>query len=130
MDYNVTYNQMTESQANILASIGVGTWIATLAVAVFMTIVLWKIYTKAGKPGWAAIVPIYNIIVMLEIVKLDWWHILIMLFVPFAAIVYSILIPIKLAKAFGKSAGFGVFAIFFSIIAYPILAFGSATYQE
>ena len=66
---------------------------------------------------------------MFRIIKMEWWHILIMIFVPFAQIVYAILIPLKLAKVFGKSTGFGVLAIFFSIIAYPILAFGSAEYQ-
>ena len=53
-----------------------------------------------------------------------------MIFVPFASLVYSIIIPIKLAKVFGKSTGFAVLAVFLPIIAYPILAFGQATYQE
>lgn len=128
MDY--TYYYQVDTTTDILEKLGIGFWISWLAVMVFYIIVMWKIYTKAGKPGWAAIIPIYNIIVLLDIIKLDWWHILIMLFVPFAAIVYMILIPIKLAQAFGKSTGFGVFAIFFSIIAYPIIAFGEAKYQE
>ena len=128
MDYYTTTNVDPATQ-NLLAGIGTGTLIVYLAVLVFMLVTMWKIYQKAGQPGWAAIVPIYNIIVMLKIIKMDWWHVLIMLFVPFAAIVYSILIPIKLAKVFGKSTGFGVLAIFFSIIAYPILAFGSAKYE-
>lgn len=128
MDY--TYYYQVDTTTDILEKLGLGFWISWLAVMIFYIIVMWKIYTKAGKPGWAAIIPIYNIIVLLDIIKLDWWHILIMLFVPFAAIVYMILIPIKLAKAFGKSTGFGVFAIFFSIIAYPIIAFGEAKYQE
>ena len=88
------------------------------------------IYKKAGQPGWAAIIPIYNIVVMLRVIKFEWWHILIMIFVPFASLVYSIIIPIKLAKVFGKSTGFAVLAVFLPIIAYPILAFGQATYQE
>lgn len=128
MDYYTTTNVDPATQ-NLLAGIGTGTLIVYLAVLVFMLVTMWKIYQKAGQPGWAAIVPIYNIIVMFKIIKMDWWHVLIMLFVPFAAIVYFILIPIKLAKVFGKSTGFGVLAIFFSIIAYPILAFGSAKYE-
>ena len=128
MDYYTTTNVDPATQ-NLLAGIGTGTLIVYLAVLVFMLVTMWKIYQKAGQPGWAAIVPIYNIIGMLKIIKMDWWHVLIMLFVPFAAIVYSILIPIKLAKVFGKSTGFGVLAIFFAIIAYPILAFGSAQYE-
>ena len=128
MDYYTTTN-VDQTTQGILAGIGTGTLIIFLAVLVFMLVTMWKIYQKAGQPGWAAIIPIYNIIVMLKIIKMDWWHLLIMLFVPFAALVYSILIPIKLSQAFGKSAGFGVFAIFFSIIAYPILAFGNSQYQ-
>ncbi len=127
MDY--TTSSMNSATEGVLAGIGTGTLIFYLIVLVFMLVTIWKIYQKAGQPGWASIIPIYNIVVMLRVIKMDWWHILIMLFVPFAAIVYSILIPLKLAKVFGKSTGFGVFAIFFSIIAYPILAFGSAEYQ-
>lgn len=110
--------------------LGAGFWIITLAIAVLMLVALWKIYAKAGQPGWAAIVPIYNYVVMFRIIKMDWWHLLIMLFVPFAAFVYSILIPIKLAKAFGKDTGFAVLTLFFPFVCYPILAFGQATYQE
>lgn len=110
--------------------LGAGFWIITLAIAVLMIVALWKIYAKAGQPGWAAIVPIYNYVVMFRVIKMEWWHLLIMLFVPFAAFVYSILIPIKLAKAFGKDTGFAVLTLFFPFVCYPILAFGPATYQE
>ena len=99
-----------------------------LAIAVFEIIAMWKLYTKAGKPGWASIIPIYNIIVLLDIVKMDWWHVLIMLFIPFAAVVYGIIINYKTAIVFGKSSGFGVLTVFFSSITIPILAFGSAEY--
>ena len=99
-----------------------------LAIIVFEIVAIWKIFVKAGQPGWASIIPIYNIIVLLRVVKLDWWHIFIMLFVPFAAIVYAIIINYKMAIVFGKDAGFGVLCIFFSAITYPILAFGSAEY--
>ena len=99
-----------------------------LAIAVFEIIAMWKLYTKAGKPGWASIIPIYNIIVLLDIVKMDWWHVLIMLFIPFAAVVYGIIINYKTAIVFGKSSGFGVLSVFFSAITIPILAFGSAEY--
>ncbi len=125
----VTTSTTDPATTGFLAGMGVGSIIFYIAVIVFMLIVMWKIYAKAGQPGWAAIIPIYNLVVMFKIIKMDWWHILIMIFVPFAQIVYSILIPIKLAKVFGKSTGFGVLSIFFSIICYPILAFGSAKYE-
>lgn len=125
----VTTSTTDPATTGFLAGMGVGSIIFYIAVIVFMLIVMWKIYAKAGQPGWAAIIPIYNLVVMFRIIKMEWWHILIMLFVPFAQIVYAILIPLKLAKVFGKSTGFGVLSIFFSIICYPILAFGSAKYE-
>lgn len=130
MDYTNYGMATTTATPNPFETIPTSFWVITLIIGIFMLITMWMIFKKANKPGWAAIVPIYNMVVMLEVIKMDWWHILIWLFVPFAAIVYAILIPIKLAKIFGKEAGFGVFALFFPIIAYPILAFGSSTYQE
>ena len=99
-----------------------------LAVAILELVALWKIFAKAGQPGWAAIVPIYNFVVLFKVIKMDWWHLLIFMFVPFAAIVYSIIIPLKLAKVFGKGTGFGILTIFFAPIMFPILAFGNAKY--
>ena len=129
MDYTY-YDVASTTTDNPFAVLGAGFWVSSLAVTVFLIIAIWMIYKKAGQPGWAAIIPIYNIVVMLRVIKFEWWHILIMIFVPFASLVYSIIIPIKLAKVFGKSTGFAVLAVFLTIIAYPILAFGQATYQE
>lgn len=128
-NYVTTTSSTDPATTGFLAGIGTGTLIFYIALAIFELIVLWKIFKKAGQPGWAAIIPIYDIIVLFRIIKMEWWHILIMLFVPFAQIVYAILIPLKLAKVFGKSTAFGVLSIFFSLITYPILAFGSAKYE-
>ena len=98
-----------------------------LIMIVFAIVVQWKIYTKAGKPGWACIIPIYNIIVLLEIIKKPiWW--IVLLLIPIVNIVIMIIIMIQLAKAFGKSTAFGVGLIFFGIIFMAILAFGDAKY--
>ncbi len=123
------YNYYESSADGLLTGIGVDTYIIALLVSVFILVTIWRIYKKAGQPGWASIIPVYNMIVMLRVVKLDWWHIFIWLFVPFASIAYAIIVPIKLAKLFGKSSGFGVLAIFLPVIAYPILAFGQASYE-
>lgn len=120
-----TYSTQTAQMPQISPAM----WIFYIALMVFELIVMWKIYEKAGQPGWAAIVPIYNIVVFFKIIDMDWWHILIMLFVPFAAVVYGIIMPYKLSLKFGKSTGFAVLAIFFSSIMYPILAFSSAKYE-
>lgn len=89
---------------------------------------MWKIFTKAGKPGWAAIVPIYNLIVLLEIAGKPLWFI-VLFFIPFANFVALILVAIGVAQAFGKSTGFGLGLAFLGPIFYPMLAFGDATYQ-
>lgn len=102
--------------------------IVYLGIIVLMIASLWKIYEKAGKPGWAAIVPIYNIIVLLEIVgrPVIW---IVGLIIPVVNIVVGIIIYMDLAKSFGKSAGYGIGILFLPFIFLPMLAFGDATYQ-
>jgi hypothetical protein len=100
-----------------------------LAVIVVVIASLWVIFTKAGKPGWAALIPIYNIVVLLEIVeKPIWWVILFL--VPCVSLVVAILVYIELAKKFGKDVGFAIGMILLPMIFLPILAFGSAQYQS
>lgn len=113
----------------LLAGIGTGTIIFALLIIVFILVCNWKIYEKAGEAGWKAIIPIYNKIVLLKILKMDWWHILIMIFVPFAYGIYFIIFQFKLAKLFGKGIGFGFLLLFIPIIGYPILAFGDSKYE-
>lgn len=102
--------------------------LCVLAFVVMMMASLWVVYTKAGKPGWAAIVPVYNIIVKLQIVGRPLWWILLM-FVPLVNIVVWIVISIDLAKSFGKDAGYGVALALLPFIFYPMLAFGDATFR-
>ena len=110
------------------AGIGIGLMIVYLAIILLMIIAMWKIFSKAGKPGWAAIIPIYNIIVLLEIVdKPLWW--IILMFIPFVNIVINIIVTVELAKKFGQSVGFAIGLILLAPIFYPILGFGSAQYQ-
>jgi len=99
-----------------------------LAVAVIAIASLWKVFTKAGKPGWASIVPIYNIIILLEITgKPIWWIFLYL--IPLVNIVVAIIVMIELARRFGKSDGFGIGLALLGAIFLPILAFGNAQYQ-
>lgn len=108
-------------------SMGVVGWLLYIAVIVFYILCLWKIFVKAGKPGWAAIIPIYNIIVELEIIGRPWWWLLLML-IPVVNFVIAIIILFDLAKVFGKGTGFGFGLLFLSFIFIPILAFGDAKY--
>jgi hypothetical protein len=88
----------------------------------------WKIFTKAGQPGWACIIPIYNLYVWCKIVGRPWWWILLML-IPFVNFIILIILIIDLAKSFGKGVGFGIGLLLLPIIFFPILGFGSAQYQ-
>ena len=110
------------------AAMGTGVLIFWFAVMILMIVSMWKIFTKAGKPGWAAIIPIYNIIVLLEIAgKPLWW--IILFFIPLVNLIAAILVTVAFAKSFGKGAGFAIGLLLLGIVFYPILAFGDATYQ-
>jgi len=99
-----------------------------LAVIVLVIVSNWRVFTKAGQPGWACLIPFYNIYVMLKIVgRPGWW--LVLCLIPFVNLVVAIILTLDLARSFGKSAVFGFFGLFlFGIIGWPILAFGSARY--
>ena len=91
------------------------------------TISGWKIFDKASKPGWAILIPIYNVIVFFEIINRPlWW--LIFLVIPIVNLIIHVIVHIDLAKSFRKDVGFGIGLAFLSIIFYPILAFGNAQY--
>lgn len=99
-----------------------------IAFIFFELAAVWKVYTKANQPGWASIIPFYNFYVMLKIVgRPGWW--LLLLLVPLANIIIAIIVLFDLAKSFGKGVGFGFGLLFLGFIFYPILGFGSATYQ-
>ena len=113
--------------ASLLGGIGAGLLILYIAIIVLLIAAEWKIYTKAGKPGWAVIIPIYNIIVLLEIVGKPWWWIFLFL-IPFVNIIFMIWMINLLSLSFGKGTGFTLGLLFLGIIFYPILGFGSAQY--
>jgi hypothetical protein len=129
MDYSYTYGSSSGDQAAALfgGAFLCAYYIVLLVIAAIYLASLWKIFVKAGKPGWAAIVPIYNIITLLEIVgRPVWW--IVLYIIPFANIYVAIQIPVDLAKSFGKTTGYALGLIFLSPIFYPMLAFGSAQY--
>ena len=101
--------------------------ILSLAIAVLGIVAMWKVFEKAGEPGWAAIIPFYNLYVLFKITWGNGWKFLFLL-IPVANIVFAIITMVKLAKAFGKSGGFAVGMIFLSVIFWCILAFGDAQY--
>lgn len=113
--------------SGLLAGIGAGAVILYLAIIVVMIVGMWKVFEKAGKPGWAAIIPIYNLIILLEIVGKPMIWIL-WLIIPCVNFVFAIWLYNLVAKSFGKSEGFTAGLIIFPYIFWPILGFGSATY--
>ena len=107
---------------------------AGIALIIYLAIILvaiigcWKAYSKAGQPGWACIIPIYNLIVWLQICgRPIWWFIL--LLIPLVNIIFFLVICIDFAKSFGKGAGFGIGIFLLGFIFIPMIGFGSATYQ-
>jgi hypothetical protein len=117
-----------DGNSSAAAGIGLFGALFCLLIGVVMIAALWKVFTKAGQPGWASIIPIYNLIILLNIIgKPLWWIILLM--IPLVNIYAAFVIGIGLAKSFEKSTGFGIGLVLLSIIFYPILGFGSARYM-
>lgn len=116
------------SSYNPYANISPSTWVTSGIIAIFGLVCLWKVFQKAGEPGWAAIVPFYNCYVLFKIIYGNGWRFLLLL-IPIANIVFAVLAYIKLAKAFGKSAGFAVGLILLNPVFMGILAFGDAQYE-
>jgi hypothetical protein len=115
-----------ESSGN--AAVAVVGGLLVLAVAVLLIAAIWRVFTKASQPGWAAIIPIYNTIVLLRVAGKPWWWLLLML-IPLVNTVIVILTLIGLADNFGKGVGFVLGLVFLSPIFILILGFGGSTYQ-
>jgi hypothetical protein len=104
-------------------------WITFVILYALMIISGWKVFVKAGKPGWATIIPIYNVIVWCQIAgKPGWWVILYL--IPIVNLIIAIIVAVNAAKAFGKSGAFGFFLLFLLyFIGMFVIGFGKAQYQ-
>jgi Family of unknown function (DUF5684) len=100
----------------------------SLALAIVFIVATWMIFSKAGRPGWASIIPIYNTLTLLWIVGRPWWWILLLL-VPILNVIIWIVVANDLSNAFGHGLGFTLGLIFLSPIFVLILAFGSSEYR-
>jgi hypothetical protein len=108
-----------------------GAWIAVVAAVALIALIVvagWRMFRKAGQPGWGFIIPFYNTYLMLKIAgRPGWW--LVLFFIPFVNIAIAIVLAVDMAKSFGKGAAFGIFGLFFfSGVGYCILGYGQATY--
>ena len=99
-----------------------------LSIITFVIISMWKVFVKAGQPGWACIVPIYNILIMLKIANKPWWWIF-MFIIPIANLVFAIMLLHRISLSFGKGGGFTVGLLFLGIIFWGILAFDKSEYK-
>lgn len=111
------------------AIFGTGTLLIGAGISIIIFVALWKIFKKAGKKGWESIIPIYNLIVLLEISGLPTWY-LVLYLIPLVNIYAMFKTYIELSKKFGKDTGFGVLMVFFPVICMPILAFSNCTYKS
>jgi hypothetical protein len=107
---------------------GTGGGIFGLVVAVLVIVSMWKIFAKAGEPGWAAIIPIYNTYTLIKIAGKPWWWLLLLL-IPLVNVIVLIVVMISVAERFGKGTLFGLGMAFLPFIFYPMLGFGSSTYR-
>ena len=89
--------------------------IFVLVIAVLTLVAMWKIFVKAGKPGWACLIPFYNMYCMYDIAWGNGWLFL-LTFIPCVGFVFAIIMLFKLAKAFGQGTGFGFGLLFLNTI--------------
>lgn len=118
---------MDEYGSNPFQDMPAGFWIFYGALIVFSIYCWYRVFEKAGKPGWAAIVPIYNVIVFLEVIGKPWWWLL-LFFIPVVNLIFGIWAYHLLSKSFGKGVGFTIGLILVNVIFIAILAFGDDTY--
>lgn len=125
-----TNTQLDDSTRQIYAALTSGASITIgLIIAVLSVVAYWKVFTKAGQPGWAALIPIYNVYVSFKVAGLNPWLMLLLL-IPFVNLVIIIYWAIKFGASFGKGGLWSFFLlVVFSTIGILILAFGSATYR-
>jgi ABC-type sulfate transport system permease subunit len=108
--------------------VGIIPGIVGLVVMIVIFAGIWKVFTKAGQPGWAVLIPIYNAYVLCKVAgKSGWWVLLMM--IPCVGFIFGILVTVGVAQNFGKGIGFALGLIFLPFIFYPILGFGDASYQ-
>ncbi|SRR5712692_1847862 len=101
--------------------------VACLSIVVLTIAGRWRVFEKAGRPGWAAIIPIYNTYILFRIAgKPGWW--LLLLFIPVVNLVILLLISLELSSRFAKSTGFAIGLLLLPMIFYPVLGFGDARY--
>jgi hypothetical protein len=124
-----TSSGISEEDAAMLFTISLVLFLLCTLVWVAVSIAgMGASFSKAGEPGWACIIPIYQVIVMCRIAGKPWWW-LFLLMIPLAGIVFAVMIMIAFAQAFGRGGGFAAGLMFLPFVFWPLLGFGDAEYQ-
>lgn len=99
-----------------------------LALTIVFVAGIWKTFQKAGQPGWGALIPFYNVYLMLKIAgRPGWW--LILLLIPLVNVIVWLLVSMDIARSFGKSAAWGIILLFLlNGLGFLILGFSDARY--
>ncbi|MGZ3666652.1 MAG: DUF5684 domain-containing protein [Ktedonobacterales bacterium] len=121
MLHAILLDQASDNSSGLIANI------ISLVIVVLLIAAYWRIFSKAGQPGWAAIIPIYSTFVLLRVVGRPWWW-FIMLLIPVVNIIFLIILVNDLSKSFGHGVGYTLGLIFLSLIFIPILGFGGSQY--
>jgi len=101
-----------------------------LAVYIIGVIALWRVFTKAGYPGWLVLIPIVNTFVLVKIAGFSAWYGL-LYFVPIVNIVFHVIVSLRIGKGFGQSTAFSIVLLWlFSLVGFFILGYGSAQYDR
>ena len=124
-----------EQLLGVFKGMGAGMLVVWLAIMVFLIVSWWIVFKKAGQPGWAILIPIFNFLVILRIADKPWWWVfsILLAIIPIAGpilfLVVWILICNAISKSFGQGAGFTVGLVLLSVVFVPILAFGDYQYK-
>jgi hypothetical protein len=102
-------------------------FVFVFAIVIFFIITYWKIFEKAGRPGWEVLIPVYNYFIMMKIIGKPWWWLLLMC-IPIVNFVFIVMAVNMLSKSFGKDEGYTVGLLLLGVVFYPLLAFGDARY--
>jgi len=130
------FDTATDILMTLFAGLITAYLVIVIPIVLIAIVAVWRVFTKAGQPGWAVLIPFYNIYVYSQVVKRPgWWMLLYFASIipvvgSLAVLFVSIIDNLRLAKLFGKSSGFGVGIILLGVVFLPILAFGDADYDE
>ena len=121
-DSGVSYSYSSSGQVSPVF------WIIYAVVMILLIAAVWRVFSKAGQPGWAVLIPIFNLYILCKVAgRPGWW--LILMLIPFVNFIIAIILNVDIAKKFGKGVGFAIGLILLPFIFWPILGFGSAQYQ-